>query len=224
MQGLFMTKTNQPAGTKEKLLAAAARVFSEKGFLAATIREICQLAGANVAAVNYHFGDKKSLYNAVVKKLFEECAPQLEQRIDPDLPVEERLAAFIRESIEDFYGESELSDDHGQLASLFHMELAHPSEQWVRLIEEHFAPESRLLRGMIREMLGPGVPEETVRQSCISIYGMMTHHALCWPIVSVVHSDHPELSGYRDELARHVTRFTLAALRGLARETSQPGN
>ena len=48
--------------TRKKLLAAAGRVFAEKGYRDATIAEICRLAGTNIAAVNYHFSDKETLY------------------------------------------------------------------------------------------------------------------------------------------------------------------
>jgi hypothetical protein len=48
--------------TRKKLLAAAGRVFAEKGYHDATIAEICRLAGTNIAAVNYHFSDKETLY------------------------------------------------------------------------------------------------------------------------------------------------------------------
>src|SRR5947209_10253431 len=55
-----------PDLTKTRLLEAAGAEFAEKGFDVARIRSICQRAGANVAAVNYHFGDKEQLYIAAV--------------------------------------------------------------------------------------------------------------------------------------------------------------
>jgi TetR/AcrR family transcriptional regulator, regulator of cefoperazone and chloramphenicol sensitivity len=52
--------------TRQKILDAAGQVFAEKGFSAATGKEICELAGVNAAAVNYHFGGVDALYTAVL--------------------------------------------------------------------------------------------------------------------------------------------------------------
>ena len=64
-------RSRKPAAsdpTRDKLLDVAGRIFADRGYRAATIREICIAAGANVAAVNYHFGDKLGLYTEVVRQ------------------------------------------------------------------------------------------------------------------------------------------------------------
>jgi TetR/AcrR family transcriptional regulator, regulator of cefoperazone and chloramphenicol sensitivity len=53
--------------TRERLLAEAARLFADQGFRKVTVREICRAADANVAAINYHFGDKLGLYRDVLQ-------------------------------------------------------------------------------------------------------------------------------------------------------------
>ena len=55
------------AATDLKLLEAAGEVFADKGYRAATIREIIRRAQVNIAAVNYHYGDKQNLYAAVFR-------------------------------------------------------------------------------------------------------------------------------------------------------------
>ena len=53
--------------TRAALLKAAALIFSEQGYAGASVRQITQLARANQAAINYHFGGKEQLYRAVLE-------------------------------------------------------------------------------------------------------------------------------------------------------------
>jgi AcrR family transcriptional regulator len=51
--------------TRDRILNAAELLFVERGFEATSLREITSRAGANLAAVNYHFGSKESLIQEV---------------------------------------------------------------------------------------------------------------------------------------------------------------
>lgn len=67
--------------TKGKILDAAEQLFAEHGFKETSLRTITGKAGVNLASVNYHFGDKKSLVRAVLARYLEQFMPQLEQEL-----------------------------------------------------------------------------------------------------------------------------------------------
>ncbi|HEY3708868.1 MAG TPA: TetR/AcrR family transcriptional regulator [Amycolatopsis sp.] len=57
--------------TRTQILDAAERLFAERGFRGTSIRAITDLAGANLAAVGYHFGSKAELLAAVARRVVE---------------------------------------------------------------------------------------------------------------------------------------------------------
>src|SRR3954469_8749727 len=90
--------TSRQAQTRLRLLEAAAREFAEHGFHHATVRDICKRADANVAAVNYHFGDKEGLYNATLQHWIGEAIEQFPMLmgVPEAAPPEARLRGLIR--------------------------------------------------------------------------------------------------------------------------------
>lgn len=64
--------------TKEQILNVAERLFAERGFVGATLRNVVSEAGVNLAAVHYHFGSKEELFRAVVVRIAE---PVVEQEL-----------------------------------------------------------------------------------------------------------------------------------------------
>lgn len=63
-----MQSSNTSLGdTRRRLLDAAVTLFAERGYHDTSTRDICRLAGANSAAVHYHFGDKANLYREVFR-------------------------------------------------------------------------------------------------------------------------------------------------------------
>ena len=98
-----MLNTAPAADTRERLLHAAMEVFAEHGFEAATIREICRRADANVAAVHYHFGDKKRLYAAIFDNVFTLLRERRTSFLPADAPPQERLRIYIRALFEEIF-------------------------------------------------------------------------------------------------------------------------
>ena len=67
------------AGTKTRILDAAERLFVEHGFEATSVRSLTSAAGVNLAAVNYHFGSKEELFQAVLTRRLD---PMNQERIE----------------------------------------------------------------------------------------------------------------------------------------------
>jgi AcrR family transcriptional regulator len=100
--------------TRERLLEVAEGLFAESGFDQVSVRDITQAAGANVAAVNYHFGSRNGLVDAVVERfvLPVEAArlralEAVEQSGEPSL--EAIMEAYLKPVL-DRVSESELSE------------------------------------------------------------------------------------------------------------------
>lgn len=91
-----------PPATKERLLDAAELLFAERGYDATSLRELTSAAGANLAAVNYHFGSKSALFAAVVQRRVGPINAERIERLDaleargtPPPRVEELVEALL---------------------------------------------------------------------------------------------------------------------------------
>ncbi|MEV6931428.1 TetR/AcrR family transcriptional regulator [Dactylosporangium sp. NPDC051485] len=60
-----------PTDTRTQILDAAERLFAERGYRGTSVRAVTDLAGANLAAVGYHFGSKAELLAAVARRVVE---------------------------------------------------------------------------------------------------------------------------------------------------------
>jgi AcrR family transcriptional regulator len=78
------------ADTKTRILDAAEVLFMEHGFEATSLRSLTAAASVNLAAVNYHFGSKEELFQAVLTRRLD---PMNQERIELLERVEREAAA-----------------------------------------------------------------------------------------------------------------------------------
>ena len=76
---LPMALGRRPPVTKDKILDAAEALFMEHGFEATSLRAITATAAVNLASVNYHFGSKEVLFQAVLTRRLD---PMNQERLD----------------------------------------------------------------------------------------------------------------------------------------------
>jgi len=142
-----------PAGEQDvrrRILLAAKSLFATKGFEGASVREVCEAAGVNVALVSYHFGGKEKLFQA----LFDEFLPPA-SALEPFRPMLERpyegLAVMIEQIMRHIVQEQELS-------TIMEQEILKRSPR-IPFIQERAFP----FWTFLRELLGRGRAEGVFR-------------------------------------------------------------
>lgn len=204
------SKADSSLETRRRLLDAAAEVFAEKGFAGATVRQICEKAGANIAAVNYHFGDKGKLYAAV----FQHTRLELSERPgSPPAPAsaEDRLRAFVRQFLKQLLDPGRVSC-HGRLVA---QEMGEPTGVLDSFVDAEVRPRVEILQNIIRQLVGE-LPPRVVAKCAASIVAQMLHYHWAKPVLKRISPIYASLDQNVEELVDHVTRFSLGGIRALA--------
>lgn len=195
--------------TCARLLNAAVEVFTEVGYRNATLRAICQRAGANNAAINYHFRDKEHLYRAVIECAIEamrECRPPLEP--DPEATPEQRLREFVHSILTDLLSEKPL-----WLMKLIAWELAEPTAGLDLLVEKAIRPFDADLAAIVREVAGPDARDEDIAECVSSVMAQCHHYHHARAVVFRIRPYRAYSPAVIDDLADHITRFSVAGIR-----------
>ncbi len=201
--------------TQQRLLEAAGEVFAAQGFQKTTVREICRRARANVAAVNYHFGDKEGLYAAVLEYAHSHALEKypLLQTEDEDLPAEQRLGTFIRHVIFSLFDEGAPA----WRSKLMAREMIEPTAALDAVVARMIRPTAQRLESIVRAILGAAASDAQVRLCQLSIIGQCLHHRHAQPVIQRLFPQQHYGPEEVKLLADHITRFSCNALKGLAR-------
>jgi AcrR family transcriptional regulator len=89
------TQAQRSAETRSRVIQAAIECIAAHGFRNTTTSRICERAGVTWGAIQHQFGDKNAIIFAVVDQALQELVTEL-GRVPMDLPVRERLRAFMR--------------------------------------------------------------------------------------------------------------------------------
>lgn len=203
--------------TRESLLDAAETLFSAHGIEAASLRQITQHAGANLAAVNYHFGSKDGLVRAVfsrrLRPVTEERVRLLQQvDLEADDAIEQVLTAFLTPILRTLHESPEGVRGFGRLMGRAFSE---PSEEVRTMVMEEFRESIELYLDAFRKTL-PHLDEAERMWRFHFVAGAMSHTIACTQMLE-------RFSGGRcttsdpEEALRQMVPFLAAGLRAPSR-------
>ena len=207
-----MKNRRRGEATKERVLEEACKVFAEKGYRDATHMEICRRAGANSAAVNYYFGSKESLYRAVFEHMNQKMdrLHPLDGGLPATSPPARRLYAFIHAHLSRMFDPEHL----GGLHRIRMAEMFDPTGLLEESLARHLARDRAHIQKLLREMLGPDVPQRDVDWCELSVVGQ------CF-----MSGPGPSGKGPRavfgldatnlDRLADHIQTFSMAGIKAI---------
>lgn len=195
--------------TRDRILEAAGNVFAGKGFEAATVREICRLAGANIAAVNYYFGDKRQLYVEAVKRAH---AWRVQQAPLPDWPAGTPAAVKLRGFVRTLLARMLSEDPTSWHGSLMLREMSRPDTACQALVSDYIRPEFHLLLEILDELVPAEMPAARRHLVAFSIVGQCLHYRVGAQVIRLLVPEDEQRGFTPDLLAEHIAGLTLAAL------------
>jgi len=208
---------SSPVETRELILNAAGPIFAKNGFHATTVRQITQEAGVNLAAVNYHFHDKHELYVSVLKRAHQAAANTAVA--DLPGPPRQRLRIFIRTFLAYLLDPKRPEWQGGLIAR----QMAQPTPALDRLVAESIEPVKQRIRSIVRELLGPDVPESRVNLTCLSIIGQCLHYVHCREMISRLFAKGSPVQRDVETLTEHIYEFSLAGLNAMKKPPKSRG-
>lgn len=193
--------------TKARLLEAAGEVFAEKGYPAATIREICRRGCANVASVHYYFGGKEQLYIEAVRHAH--CSPDAYSSVtwSPGVSAADKLRLFVEKMLLNLV-ERNRPSWHAQLMM---REMLEPSVACRQLVEDTLRPRMEMLQAIVNELLPPDTTDVDRHLAAFSVVGQCLFFNRGNPMAELLVGREEYTTYDVERLADHISQFSLAA-------------
>lgn len=201
------------AATQAALIEAAAPLFAAQGYEATRTREIADKAKANVSAINYHFGSKMGLYQAVIKQQADTMIASfpLETETVRQADPATRLHWLVHNLLRRVFQ----THEENRLRICVR-EFVEPTEALDFLVKEIVRHQFAIMRSVVGAVLGREVDDDELNRFAVSVVSQCFHYGMAEPMLSRLGVKLPQNEGDIAQLADHITRFSLGGLRATA--------
>jgi TetR/AcrR family transcriptional regulator, regulator of cefoperazone and chloramphenicol sensitivity len=204
-----------PQDTADRILAAASMEFAENGYRQTSVRDICNRAGVNVAAINYHFGDKYQLYRQTMLRITQGERP-VAHHDSPGLSPKKQLRLFVEMMLRHVVG----NDDKAVSARLLARELIEPSDYLDEHINQVVRPAMQRLHAIIKQLV-PGIDPIRLQLAAASVVGQILLYRNAREVTRRIMPEIDALPDRHAALVDHITQFSLAGLKPLQTKTKK---
>jgi len=214
-----MTRKEKEDCTKERILNEAEALFAPKGYDAVSIREITAAAHCNLAAVNYHFGNKQNLYLEVFRSRWVPRARRLQEYFRKSLASQDSPSpTAVAKSLAEAFLVGPLSDEerhrHHQLMA---RELGQPTEAFELVAEQVIRPFFKGLAGSLRSFMPEGLTEDRLMLNMLSMFATVLYFSFAHVAVTRI-TGHEYDAAFKAQLVEHITEFSVKGLGGIEKE------
>ena len=214
-----MTRKEKEDCTKERILNEAEALFAPKGYDAVSIREITAAAHCNLAAVNYHFGNKQNLYLEVFRARWVPRAKRLQEYFRGSLASQDSpTPAAVAKSLAQAFLVGPLSDEERQRHhQLMARELGQPTEAFELVAEQVIRPFFKGLAGSLRSFMPEGLTEDRLMLNMLSMFATVLYFSFAHVAVTRI-TGHEYDAAFKAQLVEHITEFSVKGLGGIEKE------
>ena len=199
---------------RNRLLAAALKLFAEKGFANTSTRQLAAAAGVNIAAISYYFGDKAGLYRAAyTEPMGGDCGNLA--CLDPhSMSLEEALRMMLSQIVQPL--------KQGELVQLCmrlrYREMLEPTGLWAQEIDAEIRPgHEGLVAGLCLHLNVP-TPDDDIHRLAHSIVGLAIYMFVGR---DVVHALAPQLQATPEAIDIYTDRLVDYAMAMAASEAAR---
>ena len=168
-------------GTRASIIAAARRLFAERGLEGTSVREVAEAANVNNAMIYYHFADKVDLYRAVLADSFTEFDRIWEHEVfSTSAPARAKIQKYVEELIR-------FQQDNEEIRRILSMEFACCGKNLKWLADNFFNRSHEKLVAILKEGIKKGELKKVDLSVAISaLVGMVIHSFITRPIAEYV--------------------------------------